>query len=263
MKKQLRKASLIGLLSGLATLWLTAVPIYALDLKGITETSQNLLKGTGSSSNIINTFLLLTILSVIPMLLIMTTSFTRIIMVLSFVRSALGTQQNPPNQVLIGLALFLTFFTMKPVYTDIYQQAVVPYNRQEISQQQLVNRSENRLKEFMGKQTRKTDIKLFMETADQSKQAKATIKVPQNAHKIPMSIMIPAFIISEMRTAFSIGFLIFIPFLIIDMVVSSILMSMGMVMLSPVMISLPFKLLLFVLVDGWYLLVESLVKSFS
>jgi flagellar biosynthetic protein FliP len=178
-------------------------------------------------------------------------------MVLSFVRSALGTQQNPPNQVLLGLALFLTFFVMRPVYVDINQQALQPYEKNEITQAEFFEKSENRIKSFMYDQTRKKDIRLFIELSDDKKE------VPYKSYKdIPITVMIPAFIISELRTAFSIGFLLFLPFLIIDLVVSSILMSMGMMMLSPIMISLPFKLLLFVLVDGWYLVVESLVRSF-
>ncbi|KRL02103.1 flagellar biosynthesis protein FliP [Liquorilactobacillus capillatus DSM 19910] len=231
------------------------ITALAISTNDVTSTVNNLLSSGNGSNQIINTFLLLTLLSVAPILLVMTTSFTRIIMVLSFARSALGTQQNPPNQVLIGLALFLTFFTMKPVYTDIYQEAIVPYNKQEITQKQVFDRSENRIKLFMYKQTRSKDIQLFLD-ASKDKHHYKTYK------KIPMTVVTPAFIISELRTAFSIGFLLFIPFLIIDMVVSSILMSMGMVMLSPVMISLPFKILLFVMVDGWYLLVESLIRSF-
>ncbi|MFT8359847.1 flagellar type III secretion system pore protein FliP [Liquorilactobacillus satsumensis] len=228
---------------------------FAVTTNDVTSTVNNLLSNGSGSDSTINTFLLLTVLSVAPILLVMTTSFTRIIMVLSFVRSALGTQQNPPNQVLLGLALFLTFFTMRPVYTDIYQDAIQPYNKQEISQQQAFTRSEDRLKQFMYQQTRKKDIQLFLDVSKDKHNYKSY-------KKIPLTVITPAFIISELRTAFSIGFLLFIPFLIIDMVVSSILMSMGMVMLSPVMISLPFKILLFVMVDGWYLLVESLIKSF-
>ncbi|MFT8491649.1 flagellar type III secretion system pore protein FliP [Liquorilactobacillus satsumensis] len=228
---------------------------FAVTTNDVTSTVNNLLSNGSGSDSTINTFLLLTVLSVAPILLVMTTSFTRIIMVLSFVRSALGTQQNPPNQVLLGLALFLTFFTMRPVYTDIYQDAIQPYSKQEISQQQAFTRSEDRLKQFMYQQTRKKDIQLFLDVSKDKHNYKSY-------KKIPLTVITPAFIISELRTAFSIGFLLFIPFLIIDMVVSSILMSMGMVMLSPVMISLPFKILLFVMVDGWYLLVESLIKSF-
>lgn len=229
----------------------------AITIDELTPTIKNLFSSDFSSNQTISTFLLLTALSIVPILLIMTTSFTRIIMVLSFVRSALGTQQNPPNQVLLGLALFLTFFVMRPVYVDINQQALQPYENKEITETEFFERSENRIKSFMFDQTREKDIQLFIDLSEDKK------KLTYNSYKdIPLTVMIPAFIISELRTAFSIGFLLFLPFLIIDLVVSSILMSMGMMMLSPIMISLPFKLLLFVLVDGWYLVVESLVRSF-
>lgn len=253
------KRRIVG--SGLS-LWAlgTMLPLQqaqAVTVDELTPVIKNLFSADFSSNQTVSTFILLTALSLIPILLIMTTSFTRIIMVLSFVRSALGTQQNPPNQVLLGLALFLTFFVMRPVYVDINQQALQPYEKNEITQAEFFERSENRIKEFMYKQTREKDIELFTELADDKK------TTPYSSFKeVPFTIMTPAFIISELRTAFSIGFLLFIPFLIIDLVVSSILMSMGMMMLSPVMISLPFKLLLFVLVDGWYLVVESLVRSF-
>ncbi|MGX7233614.1 flagellar type III secretion system pore protein FliP [Enterococcus italicus] len=237
--------------------WLFPQTTYALTIDELSPTIKNLFSSDFSSNQTISTFLLLTALSIVPVLLIMTTSFTRIIMVLSFVRSALGTQQNPPNQVLLGLALFLTFFVMRPVYVDINQQALQPYEKNEITQAEFFEKSENRIKSFMYDQTREKDIRLFIELSDDKKE------VTYKSYKdIPITIMIPAFIISELRTAFSIGFLLFLPFLIIDLVVSSILMSMGMMMLSPIMISLPFKLLLFVLVDGWYLVVESLVRSF-
>ncbi|MHC9001614.1 flagellar type III secretion system pore protein FliP [Enterococcus bulliens] len=230
--------------------------VSAVTVDEATPIIKNLFSSDFSSNQTISTFLILTIISIVPILLIMTTAFTRIIMVLSFVRSALGTQQNPPNQVLLGLALFLTFFIMKPVYMDINQQALQPYINQEITQKEFLNKSENRIKQFMYKQTREKDIRLFSELSE-NKEVRY-----KNSDEVPLTIMTPAFIISELRTAFSIGFLLFLPFLIIDLVVSSILMSMGMMMLSPIMISLPFKLLLFVLVDGWYLVVESLVKSF-
>lgn len=237
--------------------WLFPQTTYAVTIDELTPTIKNLFSSDFSSNQTISTFLLLTALSIVPVLLIMTTSFTRIIMVLSFVRSALGTQQNPPNQVLLGLALFLTFFVMRPVYVDINQQALQPYEKNEITQAEFFEKSENRIKSFMYDQTREKDIRLFIELSDDKKE------VTYKSYKdIPITVMIPAFIISELRTAFSIGFLLFFPFLIIDLVVSSILMSMGMMMLSPIMISLPFKLLLFVLVDGWYLVVESLVRSF-
>lgn len=252
MKKNLYIfCSIAGIMS-----YMVPQQVAAVTVDEATPIIKNLFSSDFGSNQTISTFLILTLISIVPILLIMTTAFTRIIMVLSFVRSALGTQQNPPNQVLLGLALFLTFFIMKPVYMDINQQALQPYINQEITQTEFLNKSENRIKQFMYKQTREKDIQLFSELSEDKK---VTYK---NSDQVPLTIMTPAFIISELRTAFSIGFLLFLPFLIIDLVVSSILMSMGMMMLSPIMISLPFKLLLFVLVDGWYLVVESLVKSF-
>jgi flagellar biosynthetic protein FliP len=198
--------------------------------------------------------LLLTVLSLVPAFLMMLTSFTRIVVVLSFLRQGLGTQQTPPNQILIGLALFLTIFIMKPVYTDINEHAVQPYLNNEISQQQATELATKPLKEFMSKQTREKDLALFVNIAEMDK--------PKNIDDVPLTVLTPAFIISELKTAFLIGFLIFVPFLVIDMVIASTLMSMGMFMLPPIMISLPFKVLLFVMVDGWYLVVKSLVESF-
>ena len=197
---------------------------------------------------------LLTILALVPAILVMMTSFTRIVVVLSFVRNALATQQTPPNQVLIGLALFLTFFTMMPVYQDIKSNAIDPYVAEEISQDQAVDAAAAPLREFMLAQTREKDLALFINIANQER--------PATKDDVALSTLIPAFVISELKTAFQMGFIIFIPFLIIDMVVASTLMSMGMFMLPPVMISLPFKLMLFVMVDGWYLVVKSLVESF-
>lgn len=204
----------------------------------------------------IKLYVLLGLLSIIPSFLILTSSFTRIIMVLSFLRSALGTQQNPPNQVLIGLAMFLSFFIMQPIYSVVYEDALEPLMADEINLETAYERAEGPIKTFMLNQTRDKDLKLFLTLAEYDDEI-------TKEEDIPLSAVIPAFAISELRTAFTIGFLLFIPFLIIDMVVSSILMSMGMFMLSPVMISLPFKLLLFVLVDGWYLVVESVVLSFQ
>ncbi len=197
---------------------------------------------------------LLTILALVPAILIMMTSFTRIVVVLSFVRNALATQQTPPNQVVIGLALFLTFFTMMPVYQDIKINAIDPYVAEEISQDQAVDAAAAPLREFMLAQTREKDLALFINIAKQDR--------PATMDDVALSTLIPAFVISELKTAFQMGFIIFIPFLIIDMVVASTLMSMGMFMLPPVMISLPFKLMLFVMVDGWYLVVKGLVESF-
>lgn len=198
---------------------------------------------------------LLTILSLAPALLIMVTSFTRIIIVLSFTRNALGTQQMPPNQVLIGLALFLTFYIMNPVITDINKNAYEPYTKGQITQEQAITKAMDPIRNFMLKNVKEKDLALFLKL---SKTAQ-----PIKSSDIPTAALIPAFIISELKTAFIIGFYLYIPFIMIDMVVSSTLMSMGMMMLPPVMISLPFKLLLFVMVDGWNLIVKSLVMSFN
>ncbi|MCM3763580.1 flagellar type III secretion system pore protein FliP [Neobacillus niacini] len=198
--------------------------------------------------------LLLTVLSVAPAILLLMTSFTRIVIVLSFVRTSLGTQQMPPNQVIIGLALFLTMFIMGPVYSDINQNAFQPFIDGKISQEQAFDTASKPLKEFMAKQTREKDLNLFLDYTKSEK--------PKTIQDIPITVLVPAFAISELKTAFQMGFMIFLPFLIIDMIVSSILMAMGMMMLPPVIISLPFKILLFILVDGWHLIVKSLLVSF-
>jgi len=198
--------------------------------------------------------LLLTILSLAPALLIMLTSFTRIVVVLSFLRHAVGTQQMPPNQLLVGLALFLTLFIMMPVGQQAYQEGIHPFLNDEITRDEALERTAAPIRLFMLRQTREEDLSLFVHLSE--------TPVPENADDIPTQVLIPSFIISELRMAFQIGFLLFVPFLIIDMVVASILMSMGMMMLPPIMVSLPFKILLFVLVDGWHLLVRSLVLSF-
>ncbi|SHK30058.1 flagellar biosynthetic protein FliP [Desulforamulus aeronauticus DSM 10349] len=196
----------------------------------------------------------LTLLSFVPAFLLMLTSFTRIVVVLSFLRNALGTQQTPPNQVLIGLALFLTIFIMMPTYQDINKNAIQPYLVNQLTYEQATDKAVEPLRQFMSRQTREKDLGLFLNIAKMDK--------PNNINDVPLSVMVPAFIISELKTAFQIGFIIFVPFLVIDMVVASTLMSMGMFMLPPVMVALPFKLLLFVMVDGWYLVVKSLVESF-
>ena len=204
---------------------------------------------------VLQIFLLMTVLSLAPAILIMVTSFTRIVIVLSLLRRALGTMQLPSNQIVIGLALFLTVFIMAPVWQRIHQAALQPYLDQKISSQQALEQAAVPLREFMFKQTREKDLALFVDIAK--------LKRPQNPEDIPTSVLIPSFIISEVKTAFEIGLLLYVPFLIVDMVVAAVLLSMGMMMLPPVMVSLPFKLLLFVLADGWYLLVGSLVKSFA
>ena len=199
-------------------------------------------------------FLLMTVLSLAPAIMIMVTSFTRIVIVLSLLRRALGTMQMPPNQIIIGLALFLTFFIMTPVWNQINQRALQPYLEKKINHRQALQNAVSPLRDFMFKQTRKKDLALFVDIA--------RLKRPHNVTEIPTTVLIPSFIISEVKTAFQIGLLLYVPFLIIDMVVASVLLSMGMMMLPPIMVSLPFKLMLFVLADGWYLLVGSLVKGF-
>lgn len=199
--------------------------------------------------------LLLTVLSLAPAILIMLTSFTRIVIVLGFVRMSLSTQQMPPNQVLIGLALFMTLFVMSPTIGEMNETALQPYLQGELTQTEALEQAVVPLKEFMAKHTREKDLLLFLDYGN--------MPMPASYEDIPLSALVPAFAISELKTAFQMGFLIFVPFLVIDMVVSSTLMSMGMMMLPPVMISLPFKILLFVLVDGWYLVVKSLLVGFT
>ena len=206
-------------------------------------------------SVLLQILLLLTVLSLAPAILIMMTSFTRLAVVFSLLRHALGTQQMPPNQILIGLALLLTFFLMAPVYHKINDEALQPYLAEEITQEVALERALKPIRAFMLKQTRKKDLSLFMKISREEK--------PTSYEDIPTTVLISAFVTSELKTAFSIGFLIYIPFLVIDMVVASVLLSMGMMMLPPFMVSLPFKMMLFVLTDGWFLLVGSMVKSFS
>ncbi len=208
----------------------------------------------GAVSTSVKMLLLLTVLSLAPAILILMTSFARIIIVLSFVRSALATQQMPPNQVLVGLALFLTFFIMAPTFQQVNDEALKPLFAEEISLDDAYEKASVPFKEFMGKHTRQKDLELFLRYNNADR--------PETMKDIPLTMMVPAFALSEIKTAFQMGFMIFIPFLVIDMIVASILMSMGMMMLPPVMISLPFKILLFVLVDGWYLIVKSLLQSF-
>jgi flagellar biosynthesis protein FliP len=206
------------------------------------------------SSNALQILLLIGGISLLPAILFSVTGFTRILIVLSFVRSALGTQNTPPNQALIGIALFLTLFVMAPTISAIKKDAWDPYSKHEISTTQAISRAEIPLRQFMFKQTRTQDLALFVNLAH--------IKQPQTRAQVPTYVLIPAFMMSELKTAFEIGFLVFLPFLLIDLIVSSTLMSMGMIMLPPSFISLPFKILLFVLVDGWALITQSLVTSF-
>ncbi|MDE2454579.1 MAG: flagellar type III secretion system pore protein FliP [Burkholderiales bacterium] len=210
--------------------------------------------GGTSYSVPIQTLLFFSALSLLPAVLLMMTAFTRIVIVLSFVRQAMGTQSAPPNQVIIGLSLFLTFFVMSPTLDRIYEQAWQPYTANQITADVALERGAKPLREFMLKQTRQSDVMLFSRLA----------KLPADAKgdAVPMRVLVPAFVTSELKSAFQIGFMIFIPFLIIDMIVASVLMSLGMMMLSPVLVSLPFKLMLFVLADGWNLLLGSLAASF-
>lgn len=204
--------------------------------------------------SLIQLVILLTILTLAPAILLMVTSFTRIIIVLSLIRTALGTQQMPPNQVIVGLSLFLTFFIMSPVINRVNTEALKPYYEEQISGETAMAKAVVPVKEFMLRQVREKDLALFIKIAKEPRPAK-----PED---VTLSTLVPAFVISELKTAFQIGFMIYLPFLILDMVVASVLLSMGMMMLPPIMVSLPFKLLLFVLVDGWHLIVGSLVQSF-
>ncbi|MCF8009903.1 MAG: flagellar type III secretion system pore protein FliP [Clostridiales bacterium] len=198
---------------------------------------------------------MLTLLSVLPGIILSMTSFTRIIVVLSLLRTALGTRQTPPNQVLIGLALFITVFLMAPVYNEVNEQAIQPYLDNQLNQEEAWDKAKDPVREFMLKQTRDKDLELFIELSDSPR--------PENVKDVKLFTLMPAFVISELKTAFQIGFLLYVPFLVIDMVVASTLMSMGMFMLPPVIISLPFKILLFVMIDGWHLVVKSLAESFT
>ncbi len=211
------------------------------------------LKGT-EMATVTEIFILLTLLSVGPLILITLTSFTRIVIVLSFLRQALGTQQSPSNQIIIALSLFLSFHVMAPVWQKIEADAITPYYNREIQPQAALERAWGPLREFLFKQTRKADLALFTKNSDAAALDPA---------QVPASSVIPAFMISELKTAFQMAFLIYVPFLVLDLVVASILMSMGMMFLPPVLVSLPFKLVLFVLVDGWNLLVGSLLRSFA
>lgn len=211
--------------------------------------------GEGSLVPALKIVVILTILSVAPAILLMMTSFTRILIVLGFIRLALGTQSMPPNQVVVGLAMFLTFFVMQPVWEQIDKNALEPYMTHAIEHEAAIKEALKPVHGFMLKQTRDNDLKVFYEMNQTAP--------PDKPNDVPITTLIPAFMLSELKTAFEIGFLIYVPFLVVDMVISSILMAMGMMMLPPTVVSLPFKLVLFILVDGWNLLIESLVKSFQ
>ncbi len=253
MQKKMRK-------NNLKPIWMLVLVALALPLTAFAENGLplvNALPTAGGGQNYtlsLQTLILLTSLTFLPAALLMMTGFTRIIIVLSLLRQALGTQSAPPNQVMIGLALFLTFFVMSPVIDKIYTEAYQPLAENRITMQEAMDKGAEPLKAFMMKQTRESDLALFVKMAQIEK-----IETPE---QVPLRVLVPAFMTSELKTAFQIGFAIFIPFLIIDMVVASVLMAMGMMMVSPAIVSLPFKLMLFVLVDGWQLLLGSLVQSF-
>ncbi|GBG09607.1 MULTISPECIES: flagellar type III secretion system pore protein FliP [Paenibacillus] len=211
--------------------------------------------GEAPGTSALSLLLIITVLSIAPAIMVLMTSFTRIVIVLGFVRTSIGTQTTPPNQVLIGLAMFLTFFIMAPTFGQVNEVALQPYLKGEITQTQAFEEAAKPMKKFMFAHTREKDLLLFMNYTQTEK--------PSSYEDIPLTVLIPAYAISELKTAFQMGFMIFIPFLVIDMIVASTLMAMGMMMLPPIMISLPFKLLLFVLVDGWYLIVKSLLLSFN
>ena len=239
----------------LLLLLLFLLPTLAWAEQGIPAFTSTPAPGGGQSYSLsLQTLILLTSLTFLPAVLLMMTAFTRIIIVLSLLRQALGTLQSPPNQVLVGLSLFLTFFVMAPVFDKMYAEAVQPYLADQVNTMQALEKGAEPLKAFMLRQTRQEDLALFLKIAESPEL--------QGPEQVPLRVLVPAYVISELKTAFQIGFVIFIPFLIIDMVVASVLMSMGMMMLSPVTISFPFKLMLFVLVDGWNLLIGSLVQSF-
>ncbi|MBU6271691.1 MAG: flagellar type III secretion system pore protein FliP [Betaproteobacteria bacterium] len=245
-----RTASRIA--AGLAPL-LIAAPALA---QGVFSVNASSAPGGGTTYSVpVQTLLIFTALSFLPAVLLMMTSFTRIVIVLSLVRQALGLQATPPNQVIVGMSLFLTFFVMSPTLERIHADAYKPYSEQKIGFEDALARGSGPLREFMARQTREADLALF------SRIAKVERGTP--AAEVPFKVLVPAFVISELKTAFQIGFLVFVPFLMIDMVVASLLMSMGMMMVSPVLVALPFKLMLFVLADGWNLLIGSLVASFG
>lgn len=252
----MKRKFILRLLAALMFVLFVATAIHAADPLTLPKVGVEITpsKSPKDVSATVQILIILTILTVAPAIVLLTTSFTRIVIVLSFLRQALGSQQIPPNQVLIGLALFMTFFLMQPVGKQMYDKAWKPYMDNKMTFQQAADEGIKPLRQFMFKQTREKDLALFIYL---SKNAR-----PKNQDDVPTSVLIPAFVISELKTAFTVGFLIYIPFLIIDMIVASTLMSMGMLMLPPVMISLPFKLLLFILVDGWHLISRALIVSF-
>jgi len=251
MKKvsnRFKKVGLLLLMGGLAAVAQAQSPIPGIQISVDPASSPTQVAST------LQVVFLLTVLTLAPALLIMTTSFTRFAIVLSFLRQAIGTQAIPSNQIIIGLSLFLTLFVMMPVWEEVNRTALEPYLDNRLSQQAFLEQASLPVKRFMQRYTREKDLALFIRIAKQPP--------PRNINDVPIWVVIPAFIISELKTAFQIGFMLYVPFLVIDLVVSAILMAMGMMMLPPIMISLPFKLMLFVLVDGWHLIIGSLVRTF-
>lgn len=272
LKEKKRKISvLLGMLIVMLILaFVCAVPVSATSLPDDVQESTAITDnntpfeleitsnaGSASLSSTLQILLLLTVISIAPSLLLMVTSFTRIIIVLHFVRAAMGTQTTPPNQVMVALALFLTFFIMAPTFTQVYNDAVVPLSEGKVTQEEAFKRGVAPIRTFMLKQTNRKDLSLFINIAD------IKTETLNNEDDIPLTVILPSFMISEMRKAFTIGFFIYLPFIVIDMVVASTLMSMGMMMLPPTTISMPFKILLFVLADGWNLIIGELVQTFN
>ncbi|MEK9930349.1 MAG: flagellar type III secretion system pore protein FliP [Rhodospirillaceae bacterium] len=251
MKPPLSKLSVLGPITLLALLPSLSLAQQGLPILNITEDPA----GVSEYSLTLQVLVLMTVLTLLPSLLIMMTSFIRIIVVMSLLRQAIGTAQTPPNIVLIGISLFLTLFVMSPIFNTVYEDAYTPYINEEISAQEALSIAESPIREFMITQTREDDLIMFSEIGE--------FEYTGNDEEVPLNILIPSFMTSELKTAFTIGFLIYIPFVIIDLIVASVLMSMGMMMLSPMMISMPFKLMLFVLADGWILIMQSLTSSFS
>jgi len=255
MNKAARKAAVVALTLAVFCFvrgggaWAQPLPIPDINLQLGTATEPGQVIGS------LQLLLLLTVLTLVPAILVLMTSFTRIVVVLSFARSALGTQQTPPNQVLVGLALLMTAFIMAPVFRQINESAVQPYLAGQLTQEEAFAVGVAPMREFMFRETREKDLALFVNIADAER--------PRTKDDVALYVLVPAFVISELKTAFQMGFMLFLPFLVIDMAVASILMSMGMFMLPPIIVSMPFKLLLFVMVDGWHLVVKSLVESFA
>lgn len=251
------KLGIIVCLTALITVLLTGTASAAGTLSDLVTTV------FGENAETVDIIILLTVLTLLPSIVMMLTGFTRIIIVLSFIRNALGMQQTPPNQVLIGLALFLTFFVMQPMLSTIYDEAYIPYSNEEITQEEFFERAMEPTRIFMLRQTYTTDLNFFLGLAHVDLTVESTDDTDAVLEDVPDRVLIPSFLTSEIKRAFQIGFFIYIPFIVIDMVVSSTLMAMGMMMLPPAMISLPFKVMLFVLVDGWQLIIGALVNSFG